>query len=504
MKRKLFIVAKEVTIPIAAAVYDVILKEENKFKPEILLITPVEEIISNSLIKKYFKGRRYISCWRSVRNIIEKNNSINELKKFDPNTFKLILNELCAEPNQLFDLNRRIQNKNNSPELQKFVLCSQAIYFHNILENNKESLIIDFDVYDVSRTILLSVSNFYGIEYRSVIRSRFDNYYLRTNELGKNLANKMYSLKIENEYFSQAKNELKKFRSSKDITSEVEKTVLIPKFSLKASFSLLKSILIYLYLMIYRVFIGNLKFYKYPLTKKYKKYIIGNTVPSHINNILVLIRNLFRIWEPFKALDALPINYIYFPMPNTVENSETRFNGNILSERLVIDLFRPSIGLIPMICKDHRSMIQDRTTDFIRETSMINNIIYLSEWTHKWNIVNPLNLLKNSLLNITIAGTAGLESAMLGKSTLILGNPIYGEFFKVSGFNLFNMEEISEALKNDNFISENFVVDEKIIIHYLAATISLGKKINLFFLIKDPFNKKYKNEIIKLTNFLIK
>ena len=56
-------------------------------------------------------------------------------------------------------------------------------------------------------------------------------------------------------------------------------------------------------------------------------------------------------------------------MPNTVENSETRFNGNILSERLVIDLFRASIGLIPMICKDHRSMIQDRTSDFIRETS---------------------------------------------------------------------------------------------------------------------------------------
>ena len=190
-------------------------------------------------------------------------------------------------------------------------------------------------------------------------------------------------------------------------------------------------------------------------------------------------------------------------MPNTVENSDTRFNGNFLSEKLVIDLLRASLGLIPMICKDHRSMIKDRSSEFIKEVSKINNVIYLSEWSNKWDLVNPLRLLKNSTLNITISGTAGLESAILGKPTIILGEPVYAEYFRLAGLKFFNMREISQALKNEKFHKEKFIIEEKFIINYVASTIKLGMKIDLFFLIKDPFNPKFKDEIIKLINFLI-
>ena len=138
----------------------------------------------------------------------------------------------------------------------------------------------------------------------------------------------MYSLEIENKYITKAKNELNKFKLKKDITSAVEKTVLIPKFSFKASLSVIRLIARYSYLMLFRYLRGLIEFYKYPISDKHKKYILGSMIPIHLNTILGLIRNFLRIWQPYEKLIPLPNNYIYYPMPNTVENSETRFNGN--------------------------------------------------------------------------------------------------------------------------------------------------------------------------------
>ena len=55
----MLLVAKEDTIPIAAASYD-ILRKENKYNPKILLITPLEEIIYQKAIRKYLYKREHI------------------------------------------------------------------------------------------------------------------------------------------------------------------------------------------------------------------------------------------------------------------------------------------------------------------------------------------------------------------------------------------------------------------------------------------------------------
>ena len=98
MPQKLFIVGKEVTIPLAASVYDFVLKDKKNYEPIILLITPVEEIISPKLIKKYLNARKYIPCWKSLKIILEENNAINQIQEIDLNIYKIILNEICSHP----------------------------------------------------------------------------------------------------------------------------------------------------------------------------------------------------------------------------------------------------------------------------------------------------------------------------------------------------------------------------------------------------------------------
>ena len=93
-------------------------------------------------------------------------------------------------------------------------------------------------------------------------------------------------------------------------------------------------------------------------------------------------------------------------MPNTIENSETRFNKGILSEKILIDILRPYLGNTKLLIKDHRSMLRDRTFNQIKTFNNIVNSIYISEWGESCDICDPLKLTKNSKLNISIAGTS--------------------------------------------------------------------------------------------------
>ena len=71
--------------------------------------------------------------------------------------------EICSHPTQLYDLNRRIQYRNNKPKYLKQVLLAQALYLDEVLKDYINSEIIDYTVYDISRTILLYTSNKYNI-----------------------------------------------------------------------------------------------------------------------------------------------------------------------------------------------------------------------------------------------------------------------------------------------------------------------------------------------------
>ena len=159
----------------------------------------------------------------------------------------------------------------------------------------------------------------------------------------------------------------------------------------------------------------------------------GDIPITFFNSTLCYLRVIKRIWRSTKIKYKKPNKYLYFPLPNTVENSELRFNGGYLSEKVIIDLIRKDLYEYKLLIKDHRSMIMDRKTLEIKKFKNIYNVNYISEWINNQNTTNTKNLINDSALTIVIDGTAGLEAALLNKPVLILGTPVYAEYFFLKG-----------------------------------------------------------------------
>tara|TARA_B100000212_G_scaffold342416_1_gene329449 strand:+ start:615 stop:2129 length:1515 start_codon:yes stop_codon:yes gene_type:complete len=502
MQKQILIVAKEDTIPIAAASFDII-KQENKYNPKLLLITPLEEIIYKKAVKKYLFKRDYILCWPVMRKFLNRKNLNELLRKKNKHLYQKLNYEICSHPTQLYDLNRRIQYRNNKPEYLKHVLFAQSLYLDEVLKNYANSEIIDFTVYDISRTILLLTSQKYNIIYKSLIRSRFENYIFCTKNLGDDIPKKLKNLKLDKKDILRAKESIQRFKRYKDITSEADKSSIPNKYSFQETYKIFINIIRIMYSL-------GIKIYKLPLFYirnryifKYYKYIFGNGFLIAFNTLLKEIRNIWRIWKPLKQKIKIKKNFIYFPMPNTIENSETRFNRGILSEKILINFLRPYLGNSVLLIKDHRSMLRDRTFEEIKSFSDIVNSIYISEWGESWKICNPLHLIKNSILNITIAGTAGLESAILGQPVAILGEPIYGRFFELNGYKFKSIREITQSLSKGRINKSNYLIDKDIVIKFIASTIKEGIDMNVYFMIQQPFNKANQIKLKKLLNFVL-
>lgn len=503
MLQQIFIVAKEDSIPLAAASYDLIKKKEG-FNPTILLITPIEEIIFKKAINKYFSNRTYIPCWENVKKFLLMDDLQELLKNKNNEIFNKINYEVCSHPTQLYDLNKRLQFKRNNPNNLKKVLYAQALHLDEILKKYSPQKIIDFSIYDVSRTLLFYTSKKHGIKYNSIIRSRFENYVFCTSELGLDIPEKLFQQKLDQNDYENGLNAINNFKSSNDFTAESDRKFIPKKFdinqTLKLLIGLIKRILIFFIRAKSEIdfYLSNRKLFKF------RDYLIGNCYIITLNSILKDIRNLYRLWVPLKEDFKLPNNFIYFPLPNTVENSETRFNNGILSEKILINFLRARLGKINLLIKDHRSMLRDRTFNEINTFSNIANVNYISEWNNIWKICNPYNLINYSLLNITIAGTAGLEAAILEKPVAIIGKPIYGRFFELKGHKINSINQINRSLINGHIKSKEFIVDRNIVLEYISATIKISIRANVYFLSKDPFKKIFQKELNELINFLIK
>ncbi|AIQ95484.1 hypothetical protein [Prochlorococcus sp. MIT 0604] len=502
--KTIFIVAKEDTIGLAASSFDLIKESTPNYDPIIILITPLEEIIFKKKIKIYLKSRKYISCWQGVKKYLNKNDLGRRLKELDEKLFNKIQFESLTDPSQIFDINKRLQFKKKNLNYFKNYLYACSLHLHDILSNNKNSIIIDFSIYDISRSILLSVSNFYDISYRSIIRSRYKNYIFRTERLGEDVANILAVTKHNLEEIKKAKKEIEIYKKSNDITQNVEKKFIIKKFSIKET---QKTILFNIRRTLSYIvrFINQIIFsINSPKLIKYQRYLIGDNFAICINGILKTFRILYRLWKPTKQYNFIFKNFIYFPMPNSVENSDSRFNNGFLSESYLINLLRPYLGFFKLVCKDHRSMLGDRTFQDERIISSINNLVYISEWNNNWQTSDPLNLIRNSDLTICISGTSGLEAALLGKPIVILGKPIYGEYFKLKGKNSQSVYEIVNDLKRGSFSLENYLIPIDLLAKYISCSIKKGLPIDVYYLIIDPFSKRNSPNLSKLINFLLK
>ena len=496
-----FITAQEDNIDLSLKIYEWIEVNKKNYKPYILLLTPLEEIIYPRNLRNRISNKRFISSWKNVKRLLLFSNPLIELEEKYNDIYKKLVKEICVHPTQLYDLNRRKQYKNFDSKYLLRVFCAQALHFIDIFSKFKQSIIIDTIIYDSSRTILLESAKYCGINYRTLIHSRFKNFFLKTENLGRDVPLKLFESKVDNNIKIQAFNEIQDFLIKNNLTPIHERKILIEKFSLRKSFYLIKESLI-------RIFIYSLRFIRETKEvslklNKYKSSLTGDTFKTLLNSLICNVREFRRVWMRIDQRIKIPQKYIYFPLPNTIENSEIRFNGGYLSEKLVIDLLRISIGNIKLLVKDHRSMIKDRTSDQISDMKGIYNLIYLSEWQHNNEITNTRGLIENSLATLVVAGTAGLESALLGKPVFIIGTPIYAEFFRLKGIKLGGLNDLNKANTSDKDDFKKYIINKEVVENYIQSIISYGLNAKVYQLLRNPEDIELQEDLQSLVNYLL-
>ena len=83
-------------------------------------------------------------------------------------------------------------------------------------------------------------------------------------------------------------------------------------------------------------------------------------------------------------------------------------------------------------------------------------------------------MLNESIGTITLAGTSGLESLLLGKPTLILGNPVYQQYMKLPSVYDDGFKVVESFFKSP----DDYCADSDSISSYIAALLRDGIKIS--------------------------
>lgn len=140
--------------------------------------------------------------------------------------------------------------------------------------------------------------------------------------------------------------------------------------------------------------------------------------------------------------------FIYFAMPMVPEATTLIRNPENYD---ILGLIKRISFHIPLNCKlvvrEHPSMIGTTPVKFYKEIQKIYNIILLSP------LVSNYECIKNSQITITNTGTVGLESLLLLKKTLVLGNTMYSSLKSVFTSN--DLSKIDKIIELDNETHKN-------------------------------------------------
>ena len=501
-KRDILIVAKESTLPIASVFYDEIETSFSNLQPFILLITPLDEIILKKQVEDNFKNKRLLKIAHVFFENFKSNDWEERMANTLPSSLELIKKEIPTHPSVLHDLNQRVQYKQNDACRLIKVLCSTALSLKSIIMSTENPVVVDFAIYDISRSILNSVCKEVGVTYRTLIGSRYKEYFLSTDDLGEDIVERMERLDISELDLEACKMEMIEASESRDLLPEHEKEWMINKYSSRKTIYIFTDIAKRFIIYSSRLASIIQTCRKYNITLKQMHEITGPTLATYLNSTIGRAREVIRIWQAGRRFDR-PNNYIYFPMPNTVENGERRFNNGYLSERQVIDIIRPYLWNREMIVKDHRSMISDRSWKQEQTLRGIYNVRYVSEWSERYSDVNSTKLMNDAEFTVVLSGTAGLECAIKGKEHIVLGRPLYKRYFEMKGFQYPDAHLLKEYMKG---AIRNFsgIVPGELVGQYISRCKKYGHSVNIYECFDNPKIEQNRVRIKELAKYMLK
>ncbi len=194
-------------------------------------------------------------------------------------------------------------------------------------------------------------------------------------------------------------------------------------------------------------------FYKITLQREYSKYVKKST----------------------KNFD-LTHKFIYFPLQYQPEKS-TSPEGDIFADQfLAINMLsKLSIGRYKIYIKEHISQFsiklqgeQGRLKSFYQEIALLKNIVFID------TDISSFSLIDNSIAVATITGTAGFESVIRNKPSIIFGFPWYKNCHGV--FHVQSPSELSAIL---NKIMNNYQINLHEVKYFLESIFKVSEKIYL-------------------------
>jgi hypothetical protein len=174
---------------------------------------------------------------------------------------------------------------------------------------------------------------------------------------------------------------------------------------------------------------------------------------------------------------SLDEKFIYFPLHVQPERNLDIDAPQYSNQLEVIENIARSLPIqYKLYVKEHHSM---KFRNW-RSKSYYNSILNLPNVELINPKLNPIDLIKNCSLVITIAGSAGFEAAFYGKPSIVLGNVSYSNLSFVTKIN--NIEELPDAIKKSLTVNVDLNEFRDFVQHqeknsFMFDTIGLGNEL---------------------------
>ncbi len=298
------------------------------------------------------------------------------------------------------------------------------------------------------------------INYIETINGRYENatpYYM----------DKIISSNKENNFFKIAKSSLRALKYSFRL-KERNSYLKNEKESIKSSFSNLT----------YAKSLIKSTLFKIKLQKEYAQYV-----------------------KQSSAYFNLEDSFIYVPLQYQPEKSTSPEGDIFVDQYLAINMLsKLSKGKFKIYVKEHISQFspklkgeQGRLLSFYQELSLLQNIVFVD------TDISSFTLIDKSIAVSTITGTAGFESVIRGKASIIFGYPWYKNCHGV--FHISNTEQLKDVL---NKIEKNYQVKIEYVQYFLQTIFSISEKIYLNNSNKSSIKDKKHNNAQAIINLLEK
>lgn len=382
-------------------------------------------------------------------------------------------------------------------------------YYEDVINTYKPKFFLDPYPNSLSRVVLQGICKEHGIPYLSIVHSRFKDYITVVDDFvwpGSSLRKISGDIRFSEFRVGtqDAENQLQDFLASSSYLNNDEKAYEA-SFSSISLLQLLKSIVVG-FVFTLNMMIGSFASVKSLdcfLVPFYRQITPAGFLPFFYN-LMISIRSYIRVhisWLTSRKISDLPDDFIYFPFAYTAEGDSLFSRGIFDNDRNLFDLMLLLRGNSQdIVLKEHRSMLGERHFSESRYFSAWKNVLYVSSISPDFR--DPKLLLNACSGLISISGTSGFEGMMLGKPTLIMGNPIYYDFLNLPSKKLSETDKIRKFYQDPEY----FCVPLSEIVSYIHASMSFGISIPYTMLLSGDFNLEEANadDLHKLVALIIK